>query len=305
MNDKPLVSIICLCYNHGQYVQDALQSVKNQSYSNIELIVVDDCSTDNSAEAIADWLKKNPEIVFIKNEHNLGNTKSFNKAFAQSNGSYIIDLAADDVLAHNCVELQVEAFAKSQFSNVGIVYGNAELVFEDDTHFCYFFEVDENKKRTKPQAVGDIYLSLLRLENNVCSVSAIARREVYERFQGFNENLQYEDYDFWIKTARFYQFDFIDRILIKKRELRNSLSSRRFKRLNKKTRLYNRSTYQIVRNALQLNTTKEENRAVLQMVHFEMQIALRTIDPLLLLKYLKLHLKISYSLLFKKDFIRL
>lgn len=60
-----------------------------------------------------------------------------------------------------------------------------------------------------------------------------------------------------------------------------------------------------MRNALQLNTTKEENRAVLQMVHFEMQIALRTIDPLLLLKYLKLHLKISYSLLFKKDFVRL
>ena len=85
---------------------------------------------------------------------------------------------------------------------------------------------------------------------------------------------------------------------MKKRELRNSLSAQRFKRFNSKTRKYNRSTYQIMTKTLQLITTKAENKAILKMVHFEMEIAIRTLDPILLLKYIIIEAKIQKALLF-------
>ncbi|TRX42162.1 glycosyltransferase family 2 protein [Flavobacterium restrictum] len=298
MNHYPLVSIICLCYNHEKFVTKALDSVLNQTYSNIELLIVDDYSTDNSSQVIKEWLLTYPTVTCIQNTKNMGNTKSFNNAFALSKGDFIIDLAADDILNTNAVELQLHAFQTSSFKNLGIVYGNVELIFEDSSHFKYFFKVDKNKKRIQPQPTGDIYIGLLSLQNNVCSVSAMAKRIVYESLNGYNENLYYEDFDFWIRAARHYTFDFIDEVLMKKRELRNSLSAQRFKRLNKKTRKFNRSTYQIVTHALELNQTTAENRAILKMIHFEMEIAIRTIDPILFLKYVGLETKIIKKLLF-------
>lgn len=298
MNYNPLVSIICLCYNHEKFVTEALNSVINQTYPNIELIIVDDCSNDNSSIEIKKWLLTYPKVAFIENVKNLGNTKSFNNAFTLSKGAFIIDLAADDILNPNAVELQLEAFRTSAYENLGIVYGNVELIFEDNSHFKYFFEVDQNNKRIKRQPTGDIYLGLLSLQNNVCSVSSMVKRDVYEKLNGYDENLYYEDFDFWIKAARLYTFDFIDEIIMKKRELKNSLSAQRFKRFNPRTRKFNRSTYQIVTNALQLNKTKEENKAILKMVHFEIEITIRTLDPILFFKYLFLEMKIIKSLIF-------
>ncbi|MNQ52948.1 putative glycosyltransferase EpsE [compost metagenome] len=301
MNYNPLVSIICLCYNHEKFVREALNSVINQTYPNIELIIVDDCSTDNSTVAIKKWLLNYPHVTFIENIKNLGNTKSFNNAFAKSKGAFIIDLAADDILNTNAVELQLEAFRTSTYENLGIVYGNVELIFEDNTHFKYFFEVDQNKKRIKRQPTGDIYLGLLSLQNNVCSVSSMVKRTVYEKLNGYNEDLYYEDFDFWIKASRLYTFDFIDEVIMKKRELKNSLSAQRFKRFNPKTRKFNRSTYKIVSNALQLNKTNEENKAILKMIHFEIEIAIRTLDPILFLKYFFLEMKILKAMYHLKN----
>jgi len=71
MTQKPLVTVICLCYNHQDYVIETLQSVLNQSYSNIEIIIVDDKSSDDSVSLISDFLKDHPQIKFIKNEKNV------------------------------------------------------------------------------------------------------------------------------------------------------------------------------------------------------------------------------------------
>jgi len=297
MHNNPLVTIVCLCYNHGKFIVEALDSVLNQTHQNIQLIIVDDCSTDNSVQVIEDWRTLHPEVPFLANKRNMGNTKSFNQALQLAKGDYIIDLAADDYLVENCVELQLHKFKTSFYPNLGIVYGNIELVDENDAHIAYFFSVNNNKKRIKPEPVGNIYIGLLNLENNVCSVSSMVKRELYDRFEGYNEHLAYEDYDFWLKAARLYNFDFIDAILVKKRELRSSLGAHRFKRFNKKTRYFNFSTYQIVLNALKLNQSKAENKAVLKRIHFEMLVCLRTIDPLLLLRYITLEIKIRLKIL--------
>ena len=79
MQNFPLVSVICLSYNHEAYVVEALNSVINQTYPNLELLIADDCSDDNSIGVIKDWVKNHPEVHFSTNEKNLGNTKTFNQ----------------------------------------------------------------------------------------------------------------------------------------------------------------------------------------------------------------------------------
>ena len=130
MQDKALVTIICLCYNQQEFVLESLDSVINQDYKNIELIIVDDCSTDNSKSIIENWLADYPGIPLIANTTNLGITKAFNHALQLANGDYIIDLAADDILVPNCVRLQINAFKNSHYKNLGVVYGNAALITE-------------------------------------------------------------------------------------------------------------------------------------------------------------------------------
>lgn len=296
MQKKPLVSIICLCYNHEKYVVESLDSVMNQSYDNIEIILVDDCSQDNSVKEIENWLKKHPKVLFSKNKTNIGNTKTFNSVFQYSKGKYIVDLATDDILFPNTIELQVSSFEKSKNRKLGIVYGNLERIDNENNHIDYFFNVDENLKTIKPQPTGDIYKGLLSIENNVCSVSSMVKRDVYETLNCYDTTLYYEDLDFWIRAARQYEFEYIDEILVKKRVLSGSLSDKRFKRFNSKTRKFNQSTYLIILKALNLNQTNDENKAILKFIYHELRVSVKTIDIWLFLKYIALLIKLIFTI---------
>lgn len=291
---KPLVTIICLCYNHEQFVVESLNSVLNQSYKNIELIIADDCSTDSSEKTIKNWLENYPDIQFISNETNLGNTKTFNKALKIAKGDYVIDLAADDVLLPNCVEKQIDTFLNSNQKKLAIVYGNAEIISENKQHLRYYYEVNHEKKVLKKPATGDIYSSILSQSSMICSVASMVKREVLDELKGYDENLAYEDLDLWIRTARNYNFEFIDSVLIQKRELENSLGSQFYKKFNSRTRKINHSTYLIIKKAIALNKTKAENKAVLKRVHQEMVKAQKTYDIGLFIKYIPLELKLRF-----------
>ena len=299
MHSKPLVTVICLCYNHGTFVIEALESVLNQTHHNVELIIADDYSTDNSVHVIENWLKQHPEVPFLVNKENLGNTKTFNRCFKIAKGDYIIDLAADDVLKPDCISNQLRGFEDTIYGNVGLIYGNAELMKEDGTFIADYFLTDLNKKRIKPQPTGDIYIGLLNGNNNLCSISALIKREILEKLNGFDENLAYEDYDFWLRAARIYNFDYVDKILVQKRVLKDSMYTLLTKKNNKKTRLFNYSTYLILNKAFKLNRKKEEFIAMLKRIHFEMTIAFRTRDFILMLKYIFLELKVRNIILWK------
>ena len=291
---KPLVTIICLCYNHEQFVVESLNSVLNQSYKNIELIIADDCSTDSSEKTIKNWLENYPDIQFISNETNLGNTKTFNKALKIAKGNYVIDLAADDILMPNCVEKQIDTFLNSDQKKLAIIYGNAEIISENNQHLRYYYEVNHEKKVLKKPATGDIYSSILSQSSMICSVASMVKREVLDELKGYDENLAYEDLDLWIRTARNYNFEFIDSVLIQKRELEDSLGSQFYKKFSSRTRKINHSTYLIIKKAIALNKTKAENKAVLKRVHQEMVKAQKTYDIGLFIKYIPLELKLRF-----------
>ena len=298
MQDKSLVTIICLCYNHEKFVLQSLESAFYQDYPLVEIIIVDDFSTDNSKKIIKKWLIDHPEIQFISNAENLGNTKSFNKALKLAKGDYIIDLACDDVLISNCVSLQTKAFNDSRFKKLGIVYGNAELIHENGEFDSYFFPVNDSKKTIKKRKTGDIYLNVISGGNSICSISSMVKKSVFDDLKGYDENLAYEDLDFWIRASRIYEFDFIDEILIKKRILTTSLGSHFYLKNDSKSKKINYSTYLIIKKAILLNKSKTEHKAILKRIHFEMVLAYKTANYNLLFKYILLKIKQFFRIVF-------
>lgn len=298
MQDNPLVTVICLCYNQQEYILESLFSVINQDYPRIELIIVDDCSTDNSKAVIEKWRFDFPKIQFIANDTNLGNTKSFNKALKKAKGEYIIDLAADDVLLPHCVSSQINAFKNTAYKNIGIVYGNVELITEKGIFDSNYFTVDHYKKVINPRITGNIYESVLTGGDCMCSVSSMVKKTVFNSLNGYDESLAYEDLDFWIRASRVYDFDFIDEILIQKRTVEHSLGSHFFKKNDAKARKINHSTYLILKKAFALNKTKKENKALLKRIHFELILAFKTANYMLIVKYISLKIKLRLQVLF-------
>ncbi len=266
MQHNPLVTVICLCYNHDAFVQEALNAVLNQEYQPLELIVVDDASTDGSKNKIEAWLEQHPNCHFIANRTNLGPTKSFNQALQLAKGSYILDLATDDVLLANAIQLQVAAFEKSKFQNVGVVYGNASLVLENGTFDSYYFPVSNDEKVLTQRVTGFIYCDVLSGGASICSVSALVKKSVYDALGGYDENLAFEDLDFWIRASRVYEFDFIDAVLIKKRIVARSLGSQ----FATKNHAVNQSMVAILKKAFHLNRSKTEDAALQKRVHYEL-----------------------------------
>lgn len=300
MQDKSLVTIICLCYNHEKFVVESLLSALNQDYSASEIIIVDDFSTDNSRNVIKKFLIDYPQIQFIENEVNLGSTKSFNKALKLAKGDYIIDLACDDVLLPNSVSLQIKAFQENTFKNLGIVYGNAELITENNQHDSYYFPVDSNKKTIENRKTGDIYLSVISGGNSICSVSSMVKKSVFDDLNGYDENLAYEDLDLWIRASRKFDVDYIDEILIQKRISTNSLGTHFFLKKDARAKRINYSTYLIIKKSIQLNRTKEEHKAILKRIHYEMILAYKTSDYKLLFKYILLEIKQRINIIIER-----
>ncbi len=296
MQENPLVSIICLAFNHEKFVVETLNSVVEQNYQPIELIIVDDCSTDNTKLVINNWLLTHPEVQFIVNEVNRGNTKSFNNALKFAKGEYIIDLAADDLIVPNGIELQINAFQNSKYQNLGVVYGNAEIINEDGSFNSYYFPVDADGKVISKRVTGNIYSSVLSTGDSICSVSALFKKSVFDFLEGYDETLDYEDLDSWIRASREYEFDFIDEVLVKKRTVTNSLGSNFYK---KKHRI-NVSTYKILKKALKLNRSKIEDLALQKRVHHEIIHSFKYRSLNLLIKNLGLRIAISWRKKFKK-----
>ena len=126
-----LVSIVMPNYNYAQFIRQALESALEQTYDNIEIIVVDDCSTDNSVEIIEEYVSKSDKIKFYQNPKNLGVVASHNRCVELANGEYIVVLSSDDYLHPDFVKDSVEYLEK--YPSAGMVATDIWYVDNDGT----------------------------------------------------------------------------------------------------------------------------------------------------------------------------
>jgi glycosyltransferase involved in cell wall biosynthesis len=150
-----LVSIIIMSYNSEKYISDAIRSSINQTYGNIEIIISDDASTDNTLNIIKCLVSNNSypqrKIRVIENKTNLGIVANWFNAVSLAKGEYITSVSADDEILSNKVELQLSVMRKD--SNTAITYTDA-LVVDELTHRTYKFS------EVVPTKSGDIYVAL-------------------------------------------------------------------------------------------------------------------------------------------------
>ncbi len=266
----PLVSIICLCYNHARYLREALNSVLAQTYPNIEIIIADDASTDGSISIINEYCAKFTQLTFIQNKQNQGNCASFNRAFLQSSGDYVIDFATDDILLPNRVASQVAHF-QSLDQSFGVIYSDAELIDEDSkTQGWFYRKLTDGTLSPAPQS-GYIYEQLLK-RHFISAPTMMMKREVLEKLGGYDESLAYEDFDFWVRSAKYYQYFFQNEVLIKRRLHSQQLSKQLYLPQDRQLN----STVQVCYKAYALNSTASENQALAIRVKYELKHAFLT-----------------------------
>ena len=119
MSQEPLVSVLIPCYNCEKYVEKAVTSIIEQSYSNLEILVIDDGSTDNTGSILQELAQKDSRIRYIKNETNLKLIKTLNKGIDLCRGKYIARMDADDISLPTRIVKQVNFLEKHP--DIGIV----------------------------------------------------------------------------------------------------------------------------------------------------------------------------------------
>ena len=217
----PLVSAIVLCYNHARFVVECLDGIKAQQYPNLELIIHDDASRDNSAEVIQAWLGRcNIPHKFLRQKTNQGICRSLNYALSHASGKYISGIATDDVWLPNKLLGQVELMERLP-ARVGVVYSDALQIDEAGQFLSWKFIEGHRRFETMPQ--GDIH-HILWEGNFIPAMTTLVRSECYRQVGLFDEALFYEDWDMWLRISRSFDFVYSPEISAKYRFVATSMA---------------------------------------------------------------------------------
>lgn len=179
-----LVSVVIPCHNHGNFLEETVNSVINSTYQNIEIVIVNDGSTDNSLEVIKKIAKENLRVYYI-NQTNSGPSEARNAGIEFANGFYILPLDGDDKIHSDYITQAVNALEQNLQTKV--VYCQAEK-----------FGRKSGKWNLKPFSHKSL------ATENMIFVSALFRKSDWEAVGGFDDALDkgWEDWEFWISMLK-------------------------------------------------------------------------------------------------------
>lgn len=199
---SPSVSVVIPTYNRAALLQRAIRSVLNQTFGDFEVVVVDDASTDETGETIAAFA--DTRIRYFRQPRNLGVAEARNRGLCEARGDFIALLDSDDEWLPTKLEEQMARF-EAGGSGVGLVYCGARI-----------FNA-AGYREDRPRYRGRIFDELL-LRNVIAggATSSVIRRNVIAAAGFFDPAMPaMEDYDYWLRVARFYSVDFVDRALVR------------------------------------------------------------------------------------------
>lgn len=193
---NPKLSITICSYNRAQYIGKAIKSVLDQTFSDFEIIIIDDCSEDNTEEIVRKLIRNDSRIKYYKNEQNLGISKSRNKGIYLSNGEYIAMLDSDDYwIDKDKLQKQIGVLEKNK--NIGIIGSNILCINNEGKEVKKYFykNIDKNIRKK------------ILIRNQFAQSSIIIRKKLLEQTQGYNKNYDgCEDYDLWLRIGRVSNF---------------------------------------------------------------------------------------------------
>lgn len=194
MVDIPLVSIVIPVYNAEIYVEQAVVSAVNQTYANVEIVCVDDCSTDKSLVVLKDLESRYKMLRVVSLPVNMGAPAARNVGIKCAKGEYILPLDADDFIDHNYCRIAMDVFVADP--SISVVYSRC-MKFDDQS--CWEWNLP-------------VYSEEEMIGGNCVPVSAFFKKSDWKLFGGYDERLKaLEDYDFWLYFTEsglvFYRID--------------------------------------------------------------------------------------------------
>ncbi len=226
MKNEQLVSICIPTYNGAEFIAEALESVKNQTYQNIEIIISDDNSSDNTLNIINEKLVDSEISYRIFNHEPSGIGANWNNCVKKSKGTFIKFLFQDDLLRSDCIEKMVELANLDK--KVGFVYCRRTILHKSDNsehirwiNFCGLLHTEWYKIKVATgildgrKYLADRYLMKAPLNKIGEPTAVLIRKECFKKAGYFNENLkQTLDIEYWYKLMKYYKVGFIDEELI-------------------------------------------------------------------------------------------
>jgi len=201
----PEISVIIPTYNRAHLISRSIQCVLNQSYQDFEIIVVDDCSIDNTEEVIREFQKKDERIRYIRHEKNKGPAAARNSGIKAAKGEYIAFQDSDDEWLPEKLYKHMMIFKKVE-KKIGVVYSG-------------FWKIRNGKKLYIPspyvfQKEGNIHKELLK-GNFIGMPASVVRKECFTKIGNFDIKIPYlEDWELWIRISKYYEFKYIPEPLV-------------------------------------------------------------------------------------------
>ena len=209
----PEVSIAIPVYNGEKFLERCLQSALDQSFSNIEIVVVDDCSTDGTFSIIKRFIQKDKRIVYFKNGRNLGFVKNWNKCIELTRGKWIKFLFQDDLLYPNCIETMLQT---SKVGKEGVlprfIVGERDFIIEEDVpeilknyyeHHVLRIQDIVQKTIISPRNFSGTLMRVGLGKNFIGEpTSVMLHRDIFSDYSFFNSNLiQLCDFEYWTRIG--------------------------------------------------------------------------------------------------------
>ncbi|MGY3089659.1 glycosyltransferase involved in cell wall biosynthesis [Hymenobacter sp. UYAg731] len=198
----PLVTVGVASFNNALYLRETLESIRLQTYANIEVIIVDDASRDDSVLIAKKWFTEHPDVNgrLICHESNLGVCRVCNDIITHSQGDFISIVGSDDVFMPDKLTHQVATMLQSP-QEVGVIFG-------DITHIDSAGNYLEAPSYWVTPQSGKVFMALLDT-NFIPAMSTLVRRSCYNKVGLYDESLSYEDIDMWLRIAREFEFLYV------------------------------------------------------------------------------------------------
>jgi len=186
MKNRPLVSVLMPAYNSELYIAEAIQSILNQTYQNIELIIFDDGSSDKTRQVIQGFT--DPRIIKVLSDQNYGVVRARNEMIDRTTGKYIALMDADDIADPTRLEKQVSVLETGKYD----LCGSAQWVLDEGTGRI---------KKSKDRFSDADLRALLAVYCSLCNSAMTGKAEIFKRFKYDTSILTSEDYYLWVQMA--------------------------------------------------------------------------------------------------------
>ncbi len=203
MNKLPLVSILIPCYNHADYVAQCLNSIINDTYTDKEIIIVNDGSTDDSNNIIQEWIEQhNKEIsITYKNRENKGLCSTLNELLNLSKGKYLLLLASDDALYGNTIAKRVEILEQNEVNGKLVLISDALVIDNNNNIIFQSSMADYNKGNKLKYETEEGIMEEVILNPSISGATNLINKRIYNTIGLYPEDLKAEDWYFYQRAA--------------------------------------------------------------------------------------------------------